>query len=417
MPSVPSDTTVWDGPEQLRPLLVPIDTLVPLQGNPRRGDVEAVVRSLTEFGQLKPVTHRSSDMTVTAGNHTRLAALSLGWTHLASVPTDHDETRSKAWAVADNRTSDLAVNDDEDLAAMLQEIAAADAELLHAASYTDTDLADLLKSLEPPFVPKTDPDAVPDPPVVPVTQLGDVWVLGDHRLVCGDCTDPAVVTRVLDGALADMTWTDPPYGVDYVGKTADKLTIDGDTADGLYDLLLGAFKAMLDGLRPGSPWYLAAPPGPRGTTFRLAVDAAGLNLHQVLVWVKDQFVLGHSDYHYRHEDILYGFTPGPGRSGRGNHEGTRWLGDHASDSVFEVPRPRRSESHPTMKPTALIAAMITNSCPPGGVVFDGFAGSGSTLAAALTVDRRAALIELSPTYCDVIVARWEAITAGKAERG
>ncbi len=205
-----------------------------------------------------------------------------------------------------------------------------------------------------------------------------------------------------------MVWTDPPYGVDYVGKTKAALTIRNDAPEGLRAFIASALVLVGAHVRPGSPWYLAVPPGPQGTEIRLAIADAGWALHEGLIWVKDVFVLGHSDYHLRHEDILYGWLPGPGRSGRGNHEGSRWHGDHAQDSVFEVARPKRSESHPTMKPVELIARMIANSSSVGDIVLDPFGGSGSTLIAAHGLNRVARLMELDPVYCDVILARAEA---------
>ena len=179
---VTSTDVRWKGPDELRPLLVPIDSLTPLPGNPRRGDVEAVARSLERFGQRKPLT-TTAEGTVTAGNHTREGALALGWTHVAVIPFADDPATAKGWAIADNRTGDLAVNDDTDLAAMLAEINAVDASLMAAASYTEDDLAELLASLEPP---QEDPAPVPEPmapPKDPVTKPGDLWVLGAFRCI------------------------------------------------------------------------------------------------------------------------------------------------------------------------------------------------------------------------------------------
>lgn len=212
-----------------------------------------------------------------------------------------------------------------------------------------------------------------------------------------------------------MLWTDPPYGVDYVGKTKDALTIQNDTGD-IEGFLLAVFGACDAVLAPGARFYVACPAVQRGTQFRLAVNGAGWTLHQTLVWVKDSMVLGHSDYHYRHEDILYGWKPGPGRIGRGAHEGTRWYGDHSQTSVFEVPRPKRNAEHPTMKPVELVTRCLANSARRGDVILDTFGGSGTTLLAAEAQGLDARLMEVDPRYCDVIVARWEAHTGLKAER-
>jgi DNA modification methylase len=165
----------------------------------------------------------------------------------------------------------------------------------------------------------------------------------------------------------------------------------------------------------GARFYLAAPAGPQGTDFRLAITEVGWTFHQALVWVKDTMVLGHSDYHKRHEDILYGWKPGEGRVGRGNHNGTRWRGDHSQTTVLDVPRPKVSTEHPTMKPVELIEICLHNSSRPDDTVLDLFGGSGSTLMACEMLRRRARLMELDPRYCDVIVKRWEEHTGRKAE--
>jgi site-specific DNA-methyltransferase (adenine-specific) len=200
-------------------------------------------------------------------------------------------------------------------------------------------------------------------------------------------------------------WTDPPYGVDYVGKTAESLTIQNDGADGLPDLLAGAFAVATIALKPGAPVYVAHPPGALQRDFINAFGQAGWLWRQSLIWVKDSFALGRSDYHYRHEPISYGFTPGgDGRLGRG---GERWCGDNAQDSVFEVPKPTRNGDHPTMKPVELIAAMLRNSCPKGGLVYEPFGGSGSTLLAAHQLGATAAVVELDPRYVDVIYRRYQ----------
>jgi DNA modification methylase len=216
---------------------------------------------------------------------------------------------------------------------------------------------------------------------------------------------------------ADCLWTDPPYGVEYEGKTKAKLRIQNDGAADL-PALLGAAFAAADGVMASSArFYIAAPAGPRGTDFRLAVARTGWTFHQALAWVKHSMVLGHSDYHYRHEDILYGWKKGEGRIGRGDHAGTRWYGDNAQTSVLEIDRPTRSEDHPTMKPVALVAHCLGNSTKRGQHVLDPFMGSGTTLLACETLGRVAHGVEIDPRYCDVIITRWERATGLTADRG
>lgn len=278
---------------------------------------------------------------------------------------------------------------------------------LSGTGYVSGDLADLERSLFPPE-PLTDPDDAPPVPADPVSKTGQLWALGEHRLVIGDCTDKAVVKRLCGGVEPDCVWTDPPYGVDYVGKTRDALRIQNDGAGGLGLLLVGAFSVVVAVVRPGAPVYVAAPPGPQFADFHASLTAAGVLWRQTLAWVKSVMVMGRSDYHYQHEAVLYGFTPGgKGRLGRG---GGRWFGGNSQTSVFSFDRPSRSAEHPTMKPVGLIDAMLANSLPSGGVVLDPFAGSGSTLIAAHGRGARAFCVELDPRYADVILRRFEAHT-------
>lgn len=394
----------------LQTLATPVDQLGLLPGNPRRGDVDALSASLEKFGQRKPIVARR-DGTVIAGNHTLLAARRLGWTEVAVVWVDDDDTTAKAFALADNRIGALGGYDDEELAALIKDVGDVDAELLAAAGWADDAVTELLAGLEPDRdrVPITgDADDAPPPPADPITQPGDVWVLGPHRVLCGDATDTTAVTALLAGERADVLWTDPPYGVAYVGKTADALTLRNDGADRLPELLADAFTVATTVLRPGAPVYVCHPAGPLATVFASAFTGAGWSLRQNLVWVKDSLVLGHSDYHYRHEPLLYGFTPGgEGRLGRG---GERWFGDNGQTSVFEHPRPPRSEDHPTMKPVGLITDCLANSCPASGVVYEPFGGSGSTLIAAHQHGASARVVELDPRYVDVICRRFQDAT-------
>ena len=209
-------------------------------------------------------------------------------------------------------------------------------------------------------------------------------------------------------------WTDPPYGIEYVGKTAEQLTIQNDGADGSDAVILGAFRAAP--LPPSARFYIAAPAGPRHVAFHEAILAVGWRLHQELVWAKGSIVLGHSDYHYAHEPILYGYVPGPGRPGRGRHEGTKWHGDHAQSSVLEYPKPAASLDHPTMKPVGLVSKCLANSTARVDLIYDCFLGSGSTLIAAEQLSKRCYSVEIEPAYVQVAIQRWERFTGRKAVR-
>jgi site-specific DNA-methyltransferase (adenine-specific) len=388
----------------LAPLMVPIAELRPYDRNPRRGSVEAIRESLERNGQYRPVVVNRRSGEVLAGNHTLAAATQLGWSEIAATYVSVDAEQAKRIVLADNRTNDLAGYDEGLLAELLNELPD-----LTGTAYDEDSLSELLDSVAPAL---PDEDEVPPPPVTPRTRPGDLYELGPHRLLCGDATDPAAYARLVGESKASLLWTDPPYGVDYVGKTERKLTIAGDGAERLEGLLSAAFAAADTALSPGAALYVAHPAGPQSLVFGGCFQAAGWQLRQTLVWVKDAFVLGRSDYHYRHEPILYGYKPGEGRRGRG---GKGWHGSNAEDTVLEVARPRAATEHPTMKPPELIARCLRNSSARGEVVLDPFAGSGSTLVACESLGRRGHLIELDPAYCDVIVERYERLTGQTAE--
>lgn len=242
-----------------------------------------------------------------------------------------------------------------------------------------------------------------------------------HRLLCGDSRKAEDMARLTDGRLADMVWTDPPYGLGIVSRvgTTSGMSLSQARAEGhlgianddldvpqLVVFLRGAFETALDACRPGAVWYVAAPPGPTGVAFSLVLHDLDI-WHSSLVWVKDSLVISHLDYHYRHEVIYYGWKPG------GAHHA---VPDRCQASVFEFPRPKRSEQHQTMKPVELIRRHVENSSDPGQTVLDQFAGSGSTLIAAEQTGRNALLMELDPQFCDVVVKRWQDFTGRKAER-
>jgi DNA modification methylase len=261
-----------------------------------------------------------------------------------------------------------------------------------------------------------DPDevpAVPDETEVYV-KPGDLWLLGEHRLLCGDATDASAVTRLFDGELADCLWTDPPYGVEYEGKTRKRLPIENDEPTQSDAVVLGALKAAR--VADSAPFYIAAPAGPRHISFHRAVEAVGWRLHQELVWVKDRIVLGHTDWHYAHEPLLYGYTAGSGRPGRGNHAGSRWHGDNSQSSVLLYPKPAANRDHPTQKPVGLVEHCLRNSSALGDLVYDPFLGSGTTLIAAETLGRRCHGLEIEPRYAQVVIERWQGLTGRVAQR-
>jgi DNA modification methylase len=393
---------------------VPPDKLNPAKYNPRKMSEtarNALKRGIDAFGMVDPVIARRADNLVIGGHQRLTAAKELG---LATVPVvyldDLDDQKAAALNVLLNNPSAQGEWDFGLLSGLLSDLDANgfDATL---TGFSDSELDALLSWTPEPELAGEEGDVDLTPPAEPESKLGEVYQLGRHRLMCGDSTKTADFATLMGGRQAEVLWTDPPYGVSYVGKTKDSLTIENDGAEGVGDLITRAFSAANDHMAPGCRVYCAAPPGPHNLTFRVAFLAAGWRFHEGLVWVKNTMVLGHSDYHLKHEDILYGWKPGPGRVGRGNHAGSKWYGDHSQTSVLEFNKPSRNAEHPTMKPTELIAHCLKNSSKTGDVILDAFGGSGSTLVACEQTGRTAYLMEIDPRYCDVIRRRYEALTA------
>jgi DNA modification methylase len=303
------------------------------------------------------------------------------------------------------------------IAAMAEADRAALDALLAELSVDDAGLAALLADLagDLPKAGLTDPDDAPDLPEEPYVKPGELWVLGNHRFLCGDSTKAEDVERLMTGEVAEAMWTDPPYGVGYVGKGKRALTIANDSAS--QGPAVFAAACSVAPLAPCARFYAAVPAGPLQADFLLAIRAVGWRLHQELVWVKNSLVLGHSDYHYRHEPILYGYTPGSGRPGRGAHEGSRWYGDNSASSVLQYDKPSRNDRHPTMKPVGLIEECLSNSTRSGDLVYEPFAGSGSTLIAAERLGRRCYAIEIDPAYAQVTIERWAEFSGLEPSRG
>jgi site-specific DNA-methyltransferase (adenine-specific) len=390
---------------------VPLARLHPWDRNPRRITPERLrdlARSLEQSAAMlwaRPLI-ALPDGTVIAGNQRLSAATELGWASIPAVFVDLDPAEARLWALKDNNAwGDW---DEPVLAELLAELAGQGIDLL-LTGFTSASIDDYLGQLVGPL----DPDEAPPlPSGAPDSQLGEIYRLGPHRLACGDARDPELLARLFQEDEAAVLLTDPPYGVNYVGKTRRALRIRNDDGDGLDRLLVEAFQASDAVLEPCCRFYEFAPAGPQGTRFRLAVEQVGWEFHQALVWVKNAIVLGHSDHHFQHEDILYGWKPGPGRPGRGRHAGSRWYGDNRQSTALFHDRPVQSSEHPTMKPVALLEGMIRNSSRRGEVVFDPFAGSGSTLIACDRLGRRCLAVELDPGYCDVIRRRYQEQTGG-----
>ncbi|WP_439630649.1 DNA modification methylase [Gemmata sp.] len=386
--------------------LMQLDRLTPCENNPRRNDggVDAVAASIREFGWRAPIVV-DEHLVIVAGHTRYKAAKKLGLTEVpVHVARGLTPSQARAYRIADNQTATLSQWDDDKLALELVALQQDGFDL----SLTGFPEDDVLRMLTAPEPLVGDPDEVPDPPAEPVTKPGDLWVLGRHRLLCGDATKLDDVATALGDGTADVLLTDPPYNVAYEGKTADHLTIANDDLDpaAYRAFLASALKAAGSHLKPGGAFYLfhadltALP-------VRLACADAGLTIRQGLVWVKSVLVPGRQDYQWRHEPVLYGWADGAAHT---------WLSDRSQSTVLEFDKPVKNSDHPTPKPVDLFAYLLGNSCPPGGTVLDPFAGSGTALVAAEQTGRRAALLELDPRYADVIIARYEQLTGKAAER-
>ena len=410
---------------------MPIASLRPYPGNPRIGSLEAIRESLERHGQYRPIVVRRGTGEVLAGNHTMLAAIELGWQEIAATFVDVDDDQARRIVLVDNRTTDLAGYDDSELAALLQALPD-----FAGTGWSPQELDRLLDELAKAAGGGAERDTEPAPrPTKPLARLGDLWRLGEHRLLCGDAASAEDVDRVLDSDQAEVVWTDPPYGVSYVGKTAEALTFTGDQAGAELELLLRtSLELALERTAAGGAIYLAH--GPNGAIARRTFEQAGWELHQVLIWVKSTFALSRHDYHWQHEPVLYGWKPGAAHRWQGGRQDTtvvddepdvgqlgrrelvalvRRLRNARGTDVIREDKPHASTEHPTMKPVGLVAHQIANSSRRGDVVLDPFCGSGTTLIACENLGRRARAIEIDPGYCDVTVDRWQRHTGRQAE--
>jgi DNA modification methylase len=385
---------------------VPLADLIPYARNPRKNDpaVQRVAASLKEYGLVKNSIVVDEDMVLITGHTTTKAMQALKWATAPEVTQVFGltEAQKKAYRIADNKLGELAAWDDELLALELDDLKVLDFDL-DLTGFDDKELGKILDAGKE----ASEDDYEPPVEIETSIQRGDLFALGRHRLLCGDSTSAEDVGRLMDGEKADLLLTDPPYGVSYVGKTKDALTIENDalTEEGLEELIRGAFSIAETNCRPGAYWYATVPPGPLHLLFADDWKARGI-LRQIMVWVKDSMVLGHSEYHYQHEPILFGWIPGERYK---NPDRTR-------TTVWECPRPKASREHPTMKPVALWARAIQDGSREADLVFDPFLGSGTTLVACEQLGRTCYGMEISPQYCQVIIDRWEKLTGQKAEK-
>ncbi len=393
--------------ESLRPLAVPIADLHPDPANARSHDernLGAIQASLAKFGQRKPIVVQRSGMIVRAGNGTLAAARALGWTEIAAVVVDEGDVEATAYAIADNRTAELASWDEDVLGRLLGELQQTPDFDHLVAGFSDGEIARLLGSV----AGASDPDAVPEPPDEPVTQRGDLWRLGEHRLLCGDATDAADVARVLAGETPGLGVWDVPYGVEYepAWRRQAGLSATGRTATVANDDRVDWSDAYR--LFPGDVLYVWHAGLHTGAVTSHLADA-GFDVRAQVIWKKDRFAISRGAYHWAHEPCAYSV-----RRGRS----ARWSGDRRQSTVWEVALrdDTGSTPHSTQKPVELMERPQRNHGEPGDLVADYFTGSGSSLIAAVRARRRFVGLEIDPRWCDVTVERWQAYTGEKAQR-
>lgn len=410
--------------------------------NPRKdlkpGDAEyeKLKRSIQEFGYVEPVIWNKRTGTV-VGGHQRLKVMKdLGYEEVDCVVVDLDEQKEKALNIALNKIS--GEWDEGLLASLLKDLDNNGYDI----TFTGFDLAEAQElfgsgSFENVHEDEFDAESAAAEIVEPKTRRGDLWLIGKHRLLCGDCTLDNDVAKLMDDREADVMVTDPPYNVDYgsaiIGKNKSKTRAESSIAndnmsdDDFHQFLLAFYKAAYGVMKKGAPLYVFHSTK-ETVNFTRAMEEAGFKYAQTLVWLKNHFTLGRQDYQWIHEPILYGWKEGAGHY---------FIGDRNLPTVFEefkenpnklnkaelvelltkildIPatvikdnKPSRSEDHPTMKPITLCAKLIYNSSHEGDTVFEPFGGSGSTLIAAEQLNRRCCAIELEPKYCDVIVRRYK----------
>lgn len=398
---------------------VAVTALIPYAKNSRTHDdaqVAQIAASIKEFGWTNPILV-DGERGIIAGHGRLMAARKLG---MAEVPVielkDLTPTQKKAYIIADNRLALNAGWDDQLLTIELNELLA-DKFSLDLLGFNADELNALLNPIEI-NEGLVDEDEVPEPPPEPITKLGDVWILGNHRLMCGDSTQIDQLEKLCNGRPVDMWLTDPPYNVDMTSKNemlekAGKARKDkssyGIANDSMSDedfrqFLRDSYIAADIVMKSGAVFYIWHADS-EGYNFRGAAVDAGWKVRQCLIWRKSVFAIGRNDYHWKHEPCLYGWKGGAGHL---------WAADRKQTTILEFDKPSKSGEHPTMKPVALFEYQMLNNTKGGDIVLDSFGGSGTTMIAAEKNGRVGYLMEFDPKYCDVIVKRWENFTGKTA---
>ncbi|OUW99493.1 MAG: hypothetical protein CBD88_00780 [Flavobacteriales bacterium TMED228] len=396
---------------------IEINKLIPYDKNPRnnKASIEKVASSIKEFGFRQPIV--IDEKFIVLAGHTRLqASYKLG---LKKVPVhianNLSEAQKKAYRLMDNRSSDDSEWDKSLLSLEIKDLQNLEYDL-DLTGFSDKELNTLM-SLNLDNVGLTDENETPELPIEPTTKLGDLWLLGKHRLLCGDSTSIDAVDKLMDGNKADMVFTDPPYGMSYGGgrakgdhvsfkrgggiKAHGMIVGDDKRGEDLVDLLRDSFINAYSNAKKGASFYICLN-YKNYAFFEKAIKDTGLEVNSCIVWDKKSIGLGYANYRPQHEFIFY-------------CKGDSWHGDNAQSDLWSMSRGSTGEyKHPTQKPVELIEKAINNSSKKEDYIIDVFAGSGSTLLACEKLGRSACLMELDPKYCDVIIQRWENFTEKKA---
>lgn len=373
-----------------------LSEITPYARNAKKHDkkqIANVAESIKQYGFVQPIVI-DRDGVIVIGHCRAMAAKKLGIKEVPCVCVDDlTPEQVNALRLVDNKSNES----DWDLDLLADELPELD------LSMFDFDWAlpeDPMEQVVEDEAPEVDEEAEP------VTKPGNIWQLGRHRLMCGDSTSSECVHALVGGAQVDLLLTDPPYGVDYTGKTKDALKIENDAKsdDEFIAFLQSAFEAADSVMKPGAVFYIWHADS-KAYVFRMACQMTGWEVRQVLIWVKNAMVMGRQDYQWKHEPCLYGWKSGAGHL---------WASDRKQTTVLEFDRPTKNKEHPTMKPVALFDYQIKNNTKGGDIVLDLFGGSGTTVVACEQNGRTAYVMEYDPRYCDVIVKRWETLTGEKA---
>lgn len=379
-----------------------ISDIKPYENNPRNNDiaVDKVAESIKEFGFKVPIIV-DKDTVIIAGHTRYKAAKKLGLKEIPIIKAeDLAPEQVQAFRIMDNKSSEMASWNYEALLKEIEELKLEDY-TLELTGFELNEVESLFDEYNPKEIQEDenfDIEGELQSIEEPITKKGDMWLLGNHRLLCGDSTLESDVLKLMNGHKAKMVFTDPPYSVNYEGGTEERLTIQNDNMSDseFYNFLKSVFKNYYDLMEEGASIYVCHA-DTEGENFRKAYREAGLKLAECIIWVKDKFTMGRQDYHWRHEPILYGW-----KEGKAHY----FVDDRTQDTVWEISKPKRNAEHPTMKPIPLCARAIKNSSKLGDIVVDLFGGSGSTLMAAEETDRVCYTMELDERYCDVIVLRY-----------